>query len=73
MRGVAQQYLYQLRGGVSTIDLSFESLLYEEGNPAAVVDMRVGQEDGVYIRRTEGKLLSLVPFLVRALVRAAID
>ena len=73
MRRVAQQYLYQLRGGVGAVDISLKALLDEEGYPAAVVDMRMGQEDGVYIGGTVGKGLSLVLFFVRALMRAAVD
>ena len=73
MRRVAQQYFDQLRSGVGTIDLSFKALLHEERNFAAVVDMRVGQEDGIDIGGAEGEFFFLVLLLVHPLVRAAVD
>ncbi len=74
MSGVRQDNAAQIDGGRRGINRAAEAFSYQAWNPAAVIEMRVGQNDRVDAgcRNRRGLPVALPPFL-GALEHAAID
>ena len=72
--GVGQHDGAQVLGGAGAVDGAAVAALAENGQPAGVVDVRVGQHDGVHVGRREREVLVLLArLLAAALEHAAVE
>ena len=71
MGRVLEHDVHKLGGEAGGENAALESLLYQQGNPAGVVDVGVGHQDIVNIACMEGQ--TAVIHLVPALLQAAVD
>jgi len=64
--GIGQQDAAQIDGGRRGIDWPVKALLDQSRNPAAVIDVGVGQDDGIDLTGREGQVfpITLAPFLL---------
>jgi hypothetical protein len=74
MGAVLEQDLEQVLGGQRGIDRALEALGHELGQQAAVIDVRMGQNDEIQTCGIKGKgLLVVLVSLAAALGHAAVD